>query len=99
VICLLIFTIFSVGGRTTFLLLNVYRVSDIRQIQIHIDELLVHDSSPFEVEIAIAKHELYKAPRKDQILVKLIQAGGETLWSEIYKLINSNWNKEELPDQ
>jgi hypothetical protein len=79
--------------------LNVYRVSDIRQIEIHIDELLVYDSSPFEVEIAIAKHKLYKAPGKDQILVKLIQAGGETLWPEIYKFINSNGNKEELPDQ
>jgi hypothetical protein len=30
---------------------------------------------------------------------ELIQAGGETLWSEIHKLINSLWNKEELPDQ
>jgi hypothetical protein len=33
-----------------------------------------------------------------QILAELIQAGGEILWSEI-KLINSIWNKEELPDQ
>jgi hypothetical protein len=26
-------------------------------------------------------------------------AGGETLYSEIHKFINSIWNKEELPDQ
>jgi hypothetical protein len=35
----------------------------------------------------------------DQIPVELIQAGGETLVSVIHKLINSIWNKEELPDQ
>jgi hypothetical protein len=29
----------------------------------------------------------------------MIQAGGETLQSEIIKLINSVWNKEKLPDQ
>jgi hypothetical protein len=28
-----------------------------------------------------------------------IQAGGETLQSEIHKLINSAWSKEKLPDQ
>jgi cytochrome b len=32
-------------------------------------------------------------------MAELIQAGGETLLSEIHKLINSVWNKEELPDQ
>jgi hypothetical protein len=41
----------------------------------------------------------YKSPGIDQILAELIQAGGETLWSEIHKLINSIWNKEELPDK
>jgi hypothetical protein len=30
---------------------------------------------------------------------ELIQAGGEILVSMIHKLINSVWNKEELPDQ
>jgi hypothetical protein len=55
-----------------------------RQIEeIHTAELLVPNPSTFEIEI----------------LVELIQAGGETLWSEIHKLINSVWNKEELPDQ
>jgi hypothetical protein len=29
----------------------------------------------------------------------VIQAGGEVLRSKIHKLINSIWNKEELPDQ
>jgi hypothetical protein len=35
-------------------LLNVHRVSDVRQIEIHTAEPLVPDPSPFEVEIAIA---------------------------------------------
>jgi hypothetical protein len=59
----------------------------------------VPDPSPFEFEIAIAKLKRYKLPGSDQILAELFQAGGETLWSEIHKLINSAWNKEELPDQ
>jgi hypothetical protein len=36
-------------------LLNVHRVGDVRQIEIHTDEVLVPDPSPFKVEIAIAK--------------------------------------------
>jgi hypothetical protein len=51
------------------------------------------------VEIAIAKLKKYKSPGSDQIPAELIQAGGEILQSAIHKLINSVWNKEELPDQ
>jgi hypothetical protein len=77
----------------------VHRVSDVKQIEIHIAESLVPDLSPFEVEIAIAKLQKYKLPVIDQIPAELTQAGGETLQSEIRKLINSIWNKEELPDK
>jgi hypothetical protein len=45
------------------------------------------------------KLERYKSPGTDQILTELIQAGGNTLCSEIHKLINSVWNMEELPQQ
>jgi hypothetical protein len=41
----------------------------------------------------------YKSPGSDQIPAELIQTGGEILLSEINKLINSVWNKEEFPDQ
>jgi hypothetical protein len=41
----------------------------------------------------------YKWPGTDQILAELIKAGSEILLSEIHKLINSVWNKEEFPDQ
>jgi hypothetical protein len=55
-------------------------------------ELLVPDPSPLEVEITVAKLRSYKSPGTDKILAELIQAGGETLRSEIHKLINSFWN-------
>jgi hypothetical protein len=36
----------------------------------------------------------YKSQGSDYILAELIQAGHETLRSEIHKLTNSIWNKE-----
>jgi hypothetical protein len=80
-------------------LLNAHRVTDVRQIEKHTAEPLVLDPSPSEVEIAIAKLKWHKSPGNDQIPAELIQAGCETLWSEIQKLINYIWNKEELFDQ
>jgi hypothetical protein len=38
-------------------------------------------------------------PLNDQIPAELTQAGSEKLLSAIHKLINSIWNREELPDQ
>jgi hypothetical protein len=52
-----------------------------------------------EVEIAIAKLKKYKSPGNDQIPAELIKAGGGMLLSTINKLINSIWNKKQLPDQ
>jgi hypothetical protein len=51
------------------------------------------------VEIATARLEKYKLSNSYQIAAEFIQAGGEILLSVIHKLINSVWNKEELPDQ
>jgi hypothetical protein len=42
---------------------------------------------------------MYKSPGSDQIPAALIQAGSEILRSEIHKLINSVWSKEELLDR
>jgi hypothetical protein len=42
---------------------------------------------------------LLQSRSSGQILAELIQAGGETLLSAIHELINSIWNKEELPNQ
>jgi hypothetical protein len=62
-------------------------------------EPLVSEPSSFKVEIAIEKLRRYKSLGTEQILAKLIQAGGNTLHSKIHKLITSVWNKEELPQQ
>jgi hypothetical protein len=35
----------------------------------------------------------------DQIPTEMIQVGGNTLRSQIHNLINSIWNKEQLPQQ
>jgi hypothetical protein len=45
------------------------------------------------------KLKKYKSRCSDQIPAELIQARGKTLLSAMHKLINSVWNKEELPDQ
>jgi hypothetical protein len=75
----------------------VYNVSDVRQTEIYTAEPLVPGPGCLEVEIVIAKLKKYKSTGSDQIPAELNQAEGEMLLSEIYKLINSVWNKEELP--
>jgi hypothetical protein len=80
-------------------LLNVHRVRDVRQIEIHTAKPLVPDPGTFEDEIAIEILKRYKSPSSDGIPAELIQAGGEILRSKIHKLIKSIWNKEELSDQ
>jgi hypothetical protein len=63
-------------------LLNVYNISDVRQIEIHTAEKSMPDPIYPEVEIVIAKFKKYKLPGSDQILAELIiQAGGKTLLS------------------
>jgi hypothetical protein len=79
--------------------LNARGVHDVRQMNIHMAEPLVPEPSLVEVEIAIGKLKSYKSPGTDQIPAKQIKAGGETLYSEIHRLICSIWNKEELPQQ
>jgi len=76
-------------------LLNIYGVNDVRQTKVHTDYTLVSEPSPYEAEIATGKMRRYKLPCTDKILEELVQAGGTTLCFEIYKLINSIWNKEE----
>jgi hypothetical protein len=68
-------------------------------MDIHTAEPLVPEPSLVEVEIAIGKLKSYKSPGTDQIPAELIKAGGETLNSEIHRLICCIWNKEELSQQ
>jgi hypothetical protein len=79
--------------------LNVHGVHNVRQMDIHTAEPLVPEPSLIEVEIAVGKLRRYKSPGTDQIPTELIKAEGETLYSEIHKLICCIWNKEELPQQ
>jgi hypothetical protein len=65
----------------------------------HTAEPFVPEPSASEVEVAIRKLKRYISPGVDQIPAELIQAGGETLCSEIHKLIKLIWKKEELPHQ
>jgi hypothetical protein len=79
--------------------LNVHGVHDVRQMDIHTAEPLVPELGFIEVVIAIENLKSYKSPGADQIPAELIKAGGETLYSEIHRLICSIWNKKELPQQ
>ena len=55
--------------------MNVHRVNDIKQIEIHTAEPLVPEASVFEVELAIKKLKFTTAGIA-QILAELIKAGG-----------------------
>jgi hypothetical protein len=77
--------------------LNVHGVHDVRQMDIRTAEPLVPEPSLVDMEIAIGKLKKYKSPSTDQIPAELIEAGGETLHSEIHELIQCIWNKKELP--
>jgi hypothetical protein len=62
-------------------------------------ESSVPEPSLIGVEIAIETLKSYKSPGTDQIPAELTNAVGETLYSEIHRLIPAIWNKEELPQQ
>jgi hypothetical protein len=62
--------------------LNVRGLIDVRQIERHAAKLLIYDSSPLKVEIAVVKLKKYKSSGSD-ITAEPIQADGETLRSEV----------------
>jgi hypothetical protein len=68
-------------------------------MDIHTAEPLVSEPSLVEVQIAIGNFKSYKSPGTENIPAELIKAGGETLYSEIHRLICHKWNKEKLPQQ
>jgi hypothetical protein len=65
----------------------------------HRAEPFVPEPSASVVEVAIGKLKSYKWQGVDEIPAEQIQAGGETLRSEIHKLIRLIWKKEESPHQ
>ena len=56
------------------------------------------EPSAFEVDMVIEKLIRHKSPGIDQIPAEMIKAGGKKIHSEIDQLVNSIWNKEELPE-
>jgi hypothetical protein len=92
-------TILNIWKNYLCQLLNVLDVSGVRQREMRTGEPLAYEPSRLGFEIAIEKLKRYKSPGVDQIPAELIQAGGNTSRSEKHKLINSMWNKEELPQQ
>jgi len=79
--------------------LNIHGVSDVRQTEIHTAEPLVSEPSAFEVEMAVEKLKSHKSPGIDQIPAEMIKARGKTVHCDIYKLIISIWNKEDLLEE
>ena len=69
-------------------LLNVHRVNDVKQTEIHTAEPLVPEPSASEVELATEKQKRHKSPGTDHIPAELIQEGGRTICSEINEIIN-----------
>jgi hypothetical protein len=62
----------------------------------HVAEPFLQQPSTSEVDITMDKLKRYKLSGSDHIPAELIQAGGETLHSEIHKLFMLIWNKEEF---
>ena len=79
--------------------MNVLGDNDVRHTEIHTAEPLVPEQSTLEVEMATEKLKRNKSPGADQTPAELIKTRGRTICSEIHKLINSIWNKVELPDE
>jgi len=77
-------------------LFNAIGVSDVRHTEIQTAERAVPEKSAFEVELPIENLKRRKSPGIDQIPAESIKAEGRTIRSEINKIINSIWNKEEL---
>jgi hypothetical protein len=79
--------------------LNVHGAHDVRQMDIHKVEPLLLEPSLVKEKTAIGKLKWYTFLGTDQILAEVIKAGGNTLCSEVHKLIHSKWNKEDLTQQ
>jgi hypothetical protein len=77
-------------------LLNVHGVNDVRQTEIHTTQPLVPGPIAFQVEMANEKLKINKSPSIDQMTDELIKAESIKIRSEIHKLINYIWKKEEL---
>ena len=60
---------------------------------------VVPEPSVLKFEMAIEQLKSHKSPGIYQIPAELVTAWGRTIRSEIRKVINSIWNKEDLPEE
>jgi len=86
-------------GNDFCLVFDVHGVSDVRPTYINTAEPLAPEPSAFEFDMAIEESQRNKSPGINQIPAELIKAGVRKIRSEIHKLINSIWNKEELLEE
>ena len=66
---------------------NYFNQLDVREIQTQTAKPLIRESTLLEVEITIEKLKKYRSPGIDHIPAGLIQDGGNSLLTEIYKLV------------
>jgi hypothetical protein len=78
-----------------FQLLNVHGVNDLRRTEIQTAKPPVPEPGVSEFEMAIEKLNRHKSLGTDQIPAELINK----LYNSIWKLCNSIWNREEMPEQ
>jgi hypothetical protein len=71
----------------------------VRQTEMHTARTLVPEPRSSEVEITVERLKKCRSPGTDQIPTELIKERGNTSCFEIHKLMNSIWNKEELPQK
>ena len=80
-------------------MLIVHGVKDVRLSEIPSTEPLVPEPCTIDVTLAILKLKGHKSSGIDQIPSELIKASGSKIPYEIYILIISIWNKEEIPEK
>jgi len=54
---------------------------------------------PEQSAVEVEKLKRHKSPVNGQVPSELVKAGGRTIRCDIYKRINSIWNKEKLPEE
>jgi hypothetical protein len=77
---------------------NVRGINDVQLTKTHTATPTMPELSAFEVAMAIGNLK-HKSSGFDQIPTELIKTGRITICSETHKLIDSIWNKEELPEE
>jgi len=79
-------------------MLNVHSINDVSKLK-YTQLSCWHEPNGFEVLTVIENSKRYKSSGIGQALAELIHSGSGIVCSEIHKLTNCVWNKEEIPQQ